>query len=58
MKTYEITYHEVGRACCHRKPKPSITIRIQAKNPEDARERLRLRSPGARFETVREITDE
>jgi hypothetical protein len=58
MKTYEIKYHEVGRDCCGRKPKSSITIRIQAKDPEDARKRLRLRSPGARFETVREITDE
>jgi hypothetical protein len=59
MKTYEIRYHEVGRNCCgRRKPKPSMMIRIQAKDPDDARKRLRLRSPGARFESVREIVDE
>jgi hypothetical protein len=57
MKTYEIKYHEVGRDCCGRKPKSSITIRIQAKDSEDARKRLRLKSPGARFETVREIIE-
>jgi len=55
MKTYSIKYHIIGKSCCGRKPKPSVTVQIEANSVDEAREKLRKKVPGARFESIEEV---
>jgi len=57
MKYYMISYHLVGKGCCgSRQSPPTLKIRIEAENPEAAKAKLRELTPGARFETIEEIS--
>ena len=57
MKTYRVQYHLLKRSCCGGKSTPSQTIIVQANSPSEARDKVRKKAPGARFELVEEVND-